>query len=221
MCNPPHHNRFLQSVLSLVLAVAVGYLLGSLPFAYLLVRWRANVDIRTVGSGNVGALNSFEVTRSRAVGFGVLLLDAAKGGAALLAGQAIGGGDFALGEVAGVAAVVGHNFPLWLHFRGGRGLATAAGVLFVLHWWVVAVWGIFWALAFVFLRRVNVANAIALLGTGAAALLLPGRMLQELLPAGHSVPEFRVFVVTLAAVILVKHVQPVRAFVDELQKGRS
>lgn len=221
MRNPPHHNQFLQSVLSLVLAVAVGYLLGSLPFAYLLVRWKANVDIRTKGSGNVGTLNSFEVTRSRAVGLGVLLLDAAKGVAAVLAGRAVACDAFASGEVAAVAAVLGHNFPVWLRFRGGRGLAPAAGVFLLLHWWVVAVWGVLWAAAFAFLRHVNVANSIALLATGMLALLVPGEVVLGVLPAGSTVAEFRVLVVAVAAVILVKHIEPVRAFVDGLKKGRS
>jgi glycerol-3-phosphate acyltransferase PlsY len=109
---------------------AVGYALGSIPFAFLVARRVAGVDLRRAGSGNVGAANVLRLTRWSA-GLGVALLDAAKGSAAVwLAGLA--GGDTAARTLAGVGAVVGHVYPVWLRFQGGKGVATSGGAFLLL-----------------------------------------------------------------------------------------
>jgi acyl phosphate:glycerol-3-phosphate acyltransferase len=105
-------------------ALAAAYLLGSIPFSFLVAR-RAGVDVRAVGSGNVGATN---VLRSAGKSAGILafVLDFAKGSAATwLARETIGG--FVFPSVAAVVAVIGHMHPVWLRFRGGKGVATGAG----------------------------------------------------------------------------------------------
>lgn len=114
--------------------VLVAYLLGSIPFGYLLVRLFVGGDVRETGSGGTGATN---VTRSAGKGVGVLtlLLDLLKGVAAVLVARALlGPGEGVLWWVcaAGAAAVLGHVFPLWLRFRGGKGVATGLGVFLVL-----------------------------------------------------------------------------------------
>lgn len=112
------------------LAVLVGYLLGSIPFALLLTRQAGIGDIRTIGSGNIGTTN---VLRTGHKGLAALTLvcDAGKGAiAVLIMGQ--WGQDFAL--LGGLFAVIGHNFPLWLKFRGGKGVATTLGVLLAVAW---------------------------------------------------------------------------------------
>ena len=112
-----------------VIAVAVGYLVGSIPFAFLLSR-RRGIDLRSVGSGNVGAAN---VLRTSGVRAGVLamLLDAGKGALAVLAAERLAVGP-ATPVAAGLASIIGHIYPVWLRFRGGKGVATAAGVFAVL-----------------------------------------------------------------------------------------
>jgi glycerol-3-phosphate acyltransferase PlsY len=108
--------------------------LGSIPFGYLLVKAFQKKDIREQGSGNIGATN---VLRSGAKGLGVatLLLDMGKALAAvLIATHIIAPGNFDIGMAAAVAAVVGHVFPVWLGFRGGKGVASALGVLLALRW---------------------------------------------------------------------------------------
>lgn len=112
-----------------MISVVLGYLAGSVPFAYLLAR-RAGIDVRRVGSGNVGAAN---VLRSTGAWRGVIVmaLDVAKGACAvLLAQQASASGPVV--AVSGAAAVVGHIYPVWLRFHGGKGVAVAAGVFAVL-----------------------------------------------------------------------------------------
>ena len=109
--------------------VLAAYLIGSIPFALILAR-RWGADLRQVGSGNLGAAN---VMRASGVGAGVLVaaLDIAKGAASVWMAERVGG-DAALPAAAGLAAIVGHVYPVWLRFRGGKGVATACGVFSML-----------------------------------------------------------------------------------------
>jgi glycerol-3-phosphate acyltransferase PlsY len=111
-------------------SILIGYLIGSLPIGYLLTHRARGVDLRRVGSGNVGAANVYR-TSGLAMAIGVMLADAGKGAAAVLLG-AVPHGSGAAPVAAGVAAVVGHVYPVWLGFRGGKGVATASGAFIVL-----------------------------------------------------------------------------------------
>ncbi len=112
------------------LLLVVGYLVGSIPFAFLLTRRVAGVDVRRVGSGNVGAANVLRVTRP-SIGLAVAGLDIAKGCAVVVLASRAGATD-AVRAAAGVAAVLGHVYPVWLRFEGGKGVATACGVFVAL-----------------------------------------------------------------------------------------
>ncbi len=109
--------------------ILFGYAVGSVPFAYLLAR-RAGVDVRVAGSGNVGAANVLR-TSGTPLGLTVMILDIGKGAASVLAAYA-GAGSHNSMAAAGAAAVVGHIYPIWLRFHGGKGVAVAAGVFSVL-----------------------------------------------------------------------------------------
>ena len=113
------------------IVLIVAYLLGSIPFGYLLVRFFRKEDIRATGSGNIGATN---VVRSGAKGLGIatLLLDLLKAFAAVVLAKHLGRGDLNLAVAAGVVAVFGHMFPVWLAFKGGKGVASALGVFLAL-----------------------------------------------------------------------------------------
>jgi glycerol-3-phosphate acyltransferase PlsY len=112
------------------LLVVAGYLIGSLSFALLLVRWRTGADIRKEGSGNAGATNVLRA-HGKALGLAVALLDAAKGTAAVLLVRLVTA-DPGYAAAAGFAAILGHVFPLYSGFRGGKGVATAVGAFLVL-----------------------------------------------------------------------------------------
>ncbi len=114
-----------------LISIPLAYLLGSIPFGYLLVRIFRKQDIRATGSGNIGATN---VARSGAKGLGIatLLLDLGKAFAAVKIAQHLAPGDYDLAVAAAVAAILGHVFPIWLSFRGGKGVASALGVFFAL-----------------------------------------------------------------------------------------
>ena len=146
-------------------AACLGYLLGSIPFGLLLTR-RVGLDIRQVGSGNIGATNVLRTGR-KGLAAATLLLDGVKGAAAVLLGQYLLGG--ALGSlVGGLSAVLGHLFPVWLEFRGGKGVATGFGVLIaanpVIGLAAGAVWIVVAALA-------RMSSAAALAAFAAAPIL--------------------------------------------------
>lgn len=112
-----------------ILAIVVGYGVGSLPIGYLVTSALRGIDLRLVGSGNVGATNVYR-SAGLAVALIVMAVDMAKGAGTVALARTIGGG--AIPVAAGVAAVIGHVYPCWLRFQGGKGVATAAGVFTVL-----------------------------------------------------------------------------------------
>ena len=114
--------------------IVIGYLLGSIPFAFLLSRRLEGIDIRRAGSGNVGAANVLRTSGVRAA-IVVMMLDVAKGAGSVLVAQRWAGD--AAPAAAGLAAIVGHVYPVWLRFRGGKGVATACGVFSVLMPWAM------------------------------------------------------------------------------------
>lgn len=210
---PRNNNQWLLvTLLSLSFAGLLGYLLGSIPSAYLLVRWKSNLDIRRVGSGNVGTLNSFEVTGSKTIGAAVLVLDLLKGIFAVVLSTTFIEGGFWIAGFAGLGVTIGHNYPVWLGFRGGRGLAPAAGVMFALCWPIVAVWGLLWVAGFKLSRDVNVGNAVACLGTLVVALVVPANVLERVLQVEAHAGGFRVFAVVLLGILLLRLVEPVRTY---------
>jgi glycerol-3-phosphate acyltransferase PlsY len=140
------------------------YLLGSIPFGLVLTKLAGLGDIRDIGSGNVGATNVLR-TGNKPLALLTLLLDAGKGGiAALIAYHVYPGGDkgidFAI--IAGLAAVIGHNFPLWLRFQGGKGVATTLGTLIAIFWQVGLAACITWAIIAAIFRYSSLAALIAL-----------------------------------------------------------
>ena len=117
--------------LPLILTAAFSYLLGSIPFGLVMARLFGLGDLRKIGSGNIGATNVLR-TGNKLAAFLTLVLDAAKGGVAVLIARATVGEDAA--QLAGFFAFLGHIYPVWLNFRGGKGVATLLGVLIALDW---------------------------------------------------------------------------------------
>jgi glycerol-3-phosphate acyltransferase PlsY len=144
------------------LALVFGYLLGSIPFGLLITRAAGLGDVRNIGSGNIGATNVLR-TGNKGLAAATLLLDALKGTAAvLIAGHFLP--DFGL--LAGFGAFLGHLFPVWLGFKGGKGVATYLGVLLGLAWQGMLVFAVVW-LAMAFLFRYSSLAALA------AAVIVP------------------------------------------------
>ena len=113
------------------LLIAMGYLLGSIPFGLVIARALGLGDLRKIGSGNIGATNVLR-TGNKGAALATLLLDSGKGAIAVLIARHFGGDTAAM--LAGGAAFLGHCFPIWLGFKGGKGVATFLGTLIALHW---------------------------------------------------------------------------------------
>lgn len=175
-------------------ALVVCYLLGSIPTAYLLVRVTKGVDIRTVGSGNVGATNAMRAA-GRAVGAVVYLADLGKGvlAAGVVPRWLLGVPAPGVALACGVAAVLGHDFPCFLRFRGGKGVATTMGVLLGSMPLVAGLTIGVWVAVFALCRYVSVASL-------AAAIVIPFSQLGL-----HRTHAEVVFGAVLALLVLVRH----------------
>jgi glycerol-3-phosphate acyltransferase PlsY len=195
------------------LIAVLSYLIGSFPAGYLAGRI-AGVDIRTVGSGNVGATNVLRALGKR-FGYPVFLIDFGKGVVAVILSRLIaksGGSNEntieLAGMLSGICAVVGHSFPLWLKFRGGKGVATSIGVLFALMPLAAAIMCIVWIATFEITRYVSLASVMA-------AVSLPISFAGMLFLNRLNTPVLLYFSLCLAAVIVIRH----RSNLSRLAKG--
>ncbi|MHA6722165.1 glycerol-3-phosphate 1-O-acyltransferase PlsY [Sphingomonas sp. RS2018] len=179
-------------------ALAAGYLLGSIPFGVLLTRAAGAGDLRTIGSGNIGATNVLRTGR-KGLAAATLFLDGFKGWLAvalvawLLPGQE---------QLAAAAAFIGHCYPVWLRFRGGKGVATLMGIALALHWPVGLVYAAVWLSMLALTRVSSLAGISAAIGAPVAAAVFDRFDLVVLL-------------LTLALLVIWKH----RANIDRLLSG--
>jgi glycerol-3-phosphate acyltransferase PlsY len=140
-----------------LVALAVGYLLGSIPFGLILTKLAGHGDLREIGSGNIGATNVLR-TGNKALAALTLILDLLKGTAAVLIGARFGQDAALLG---GLGAFLGHLFPIWLGFRGGKGVATYIGVLLGLYWSAAIVFCAIWLLVALITRYSSLSALVA------------------------------------------------------------
>jgi acyl phosphate:glycerol-3-phosphate acyltransferase len=177
--------------------IAAAYLLGSIPFGLLIVKAQGGGDIRSTGSGNIGAAN---VARNAGALAGVLtlLLDAGKGYLAVWLASRFTGGNVHWMMAAAVAAVIGHVFPVWLRFKGGKGVATSLGVFLPICWQAVAAAVVLWLLVVAFWRYSS-------LGSIAAAAAMP--VLVYLFYSPHHAPATYISLCTIliSLIVLAKH----------------
>lgn len=149
-------------------ALLGGYLLGSIPFGLLLTRFAGAGDLRQVGSGNIGATNVLRTGR-RGLAAATLLLDLAKGSVAVLLAEWLAPG---LGVLAAAGAFIGHCYPVWLRFRGGKGVATLMGVVLALHWPAGLVYAAVWLGLLALIRISSVAGIAAAVSAPVAAAFM-------------------------------------------------
>jgi len=154
----------------LLLAFLTGYLLGSIPFGLILTRLAGKGDIRSVGSGNIGATNAMRAG-GKALGAATLVLDALKATAAVLLARELWPGSEAF---AAAGALIGHLYPVWLRFRGGKGVATFLGILIALFPVGAAIYAIVWIGALLIVRISSVAGILAAISAPVSAALAGG-----------------------------------------------
>ena len=197
------------------------YLIGSLPTAYIVVKRKSDIDIRNAGSGNVGTLNAYEVTGTRMVGLIVLAVDLLKGAFAVYAARSVFGSAPELVSYALLGVVVGHCFPVWLGFKGGRGLAPAAGAVLVVAWMFVCAWLICWAIAYLISKNIHVGNIFAIVAVPILAYLGPEKVIGAAIAGGYSLSQFLLVYSLMSAILLIRHADPLRALIDAYTKKEN
>jgi glycerol-3-phosphate acyltransferase PlsY len=162
----------------MLLALALGYLLGSIPFGLILTRLAGKGDVRKIGSGNIGATNVLR-TGSKPLAALTLIFDCLKATAAVLLAQRLFGP--ATEVAAGAGALIGHLYPVWLKFKGGKGVATFLGILIPLFWQAAIVYAAVWILLLLTIRISSVAGMSAAVSAPVVAAILHSSLLPMLL----------------------------------------
>lgn len=200
---------------SLAVTAIAGYLIGSIPFAYLVTRRKTGLDLRQHGTKNIGAANAYDVTGKRSIGQTVLVLDLLKGLVPVFVCELLGLSSAIL--VLLPALVLGHCYPIWLRFRGGRGLATTAGALLLVQPIAVLLWCIGYVLANRIRRDTHFA-AIVTTGVCIAVLLFvdDSMVRATTMPfsgLARNAPQLTISILLVLTIILSRYVQPFMALV--------
>jgi glycerol-3-phosphate acyltransferase PlsY len=197
------------------IAVILGYLIGAIPTAFLIIKLFAKKNILTEGTGNAGAMNSYEVTGKKSIGIIVFFGDFLKGVLAVIIGSLISHGDFIIIGITAVWAVIGHNFNIFLGLKGGRGLATAVGIFFAINPYPVIAWVLVWLASFYIIQKnVHVASAVACLGAP-IMMFSTNNQLIALMNIQY-IPDLfklKLLITLISFVILLRHIQPLKEFV--------
>lgn len=197
-----------------ILLCILFYLIGSIPTAYLILKYSHGKNIIKEGSGNVGALNSYEITNSRVTGIIVLVLDFIKGFAPSFIFLKAAGYSLETMLLPLALIVAGHNFSVWIKFKGGRGLATAAGICAATEPWALLIWCAIFTISYGAYKNVHFGNI-------AATILLPVvyYIINPMINQKDSNPStIIIFIIIIALIILLKHINP---FLDMVESYKS
>jgi len=203
-----------------LISSAVGFLLGSIPSAYLIVKKTKGINILDSGSGNAGAYNSYEVSNSKFIGLLVLLADTVKGTVSVLIPILIYPDIFITAGLSLLFAVFAHCYNPWLGFRGGRGLATAAGGAILILPFLLLVWIILWVIFYMMKKDISLSNIAATV----MALIILFNTSDMAVKYTFLVPENQSTLVILTTAILViifiKHIDPLNELISKVKARR-
>ena len=203
-------------MLELLAVFAGSYLVGSIPVGYLIVRKKADVDILKSGSQRAGGFNAFTVTNSKAIGILVGVLDALKGLVPVLLAGLIFPQSFLHACIALFGTIIGHNYPIWTKFKGGRGLATAAGGMLTLGVSFAIIWCLIWFVTKVALKRdILISNLTAIILTPLLIWFLPWELVRRFVGVSVDHWTFIFFSCVLSMILLLSHYD----VVQEVWKG--
>lgn len=200
-----------EIIIKLFIAI-FSYLLGSIPFSYILAKKYGNIDLSSSGSKNIGARNAFEVTRNFWIGLFALLLDFGKGVLAVTVSLWLNK-SIEYGLLGAVFAVLGHNYSIFLTFKGGRGLATSAGSLIWISPLSIVVWIASYFIANIFSSNIHIRSVIATIATFAAtisnfAFFFWGWQYDLYYLTSNA----KYYLLILGLIILTKHIKPIQSF---------
>ncbi len=198
----------------IILIPLLAYLIGSLPSAYLIVRLLTGKNITSEGSGNVGAMNSYESTGKKYIAMLVFLADFLKGLIPILILNYLDAGQIET-VITGICLIMGHNFSIFLKFKGGKGLATAVGVFVSINLLPLILWVLVWLATYkLIFKDINKANVAATLSLG-VVLLLPDSIIYMLDINPLDPILVRILVSLSASLIMFKHGKDIKRFMSE------
>jgi glycerol-3-phosphate acyltransferase PlsY len=203
-----------------LISSVIGYLLGSIPTAYLLLKKTKGIDITSNGSGNVGALNSFRISKSKLLGLLVLLIDFGKGALSALVLVWIYPGHFIYPALAVLFAVLAHCYVPWLEFRGGRGLAAAAGGAAVIFPFLLVVWLILWVIFYLMKRNIIFSNIGATILSLMLVYSIDDIAIKYAYPKPETVSSLILISASVLIIIFIKHIEPLKELINELKTKR-
>ena len=202
--------------MSFIFICFVFYLIGSLPTAYILVKLKHGKNISEEGSGNIGAMNTYDVTDSKSDGIIVLLIDLLKGFIPVIWFVNYSGYDPEMILIPALFLLAGHNFSIWLKFKGGRGLATGAGILLAVNFSLVVIWLLLYFVLYKLSKNVHIASAVALIILPMTLIVLQGLIFQFTNPALKDSESELTFLFSFCSavciIILFKHIEPVLTY---------
>jgi glycerol-3-phosphate acyltransferase PlsY len=198
--------------LTYAVSLIIGFLIGSIPTAYIIVKRELKLDITAAGSGNVGARNAYEVSGSKTIGLAVLFIDLFKGIVATICGAYLFDNQFMIAAIAGIGSVLGHNYSPWLKFKGGRGLATAAGVMLLLCWSFIVGWLIFYFVLNSFLKNIHVSTVIATVLCFMSLFVMPDFLLTSIIFSNIVRWDILILGFVMTMLIISKHFNPLKEY---------
>jgi acyl phosphate:glycerol-3-phosphate acyltransferase len=193
-----------------ILIIIICYLIGSFPTAYVILRKMHDKDIRTEGTGNVGAMNSYDVSGSKKTGIIVFAIDFLKGliPAIILAYVFQFPYEYLIFPL--LAVVLGHNYSVWLKFKGGRGLSTSAGIVVAINFWLLVIWCVIYYLASLITKNVHISNVLATILLPVSLIFTKNFILKFGYVSGDNTFEMLfVFCSIFCLLILIKHIEPI------------
>ncbi len=194
-------------------SIIIGYFLGSIPTAYLILKINNGIDITQYGTGNVGAMNSYEVSNSKIIGFLVLIIDALKGLLSVYLVILIFHGDFTLPAISLMFAVLSHCFNPWLNFKGGRGLATSFGGTILIFPVLPIIWILFWSISYFLNKEIILSNLISTVLSLIIVSISHNMILRYSFPHADSISTVLFFSIALLIIIFIKHIDPLNELI--------
>ena len=193
----------------------IGYLLGSFPSAYILLKKTRGTDITKEGSGNVGAMNSFEVTNSKLIGISVFLIDFLKGLSATVIPVLLFPNEFIYPALSLLFAVFSHCYNPWIKLKGGRGLATAAGGAAFMFPFLLIVWSVLWVIIYVMRKDILLANISSTVFSLFVVFGTSDIAVKYAFPRPVNLGVLLLVSSAVLIIIFIKHIEPLKELIAE------
>lgn len=195
-----------------IIVIIIAYLFGTFPSAKVIVKLLTGLDISNQGTGNIGTMNTYDVTGKRSTAMIVFTLDVLKGFLAIMATLLIRNNDFYAVSLAAAWVLLGHNYNVFLGFKGGRGLAAAVGVFLAINPFAIIMWVLMWISGYYIIKKdVHAGNAIACIATPIMLFSSPAEFIDLFrIMSFYEISEYRMLTLVLNLIILIRHIKPLK-----------